>query len=115
MSDVTPPPIEFARMFLPVYQWFVPRLNHLVDGGAIPSSWFRTAALNALVGGSSESQHLFAFAADFAYRGELSPLVLREEARRIGLIAVAEKDHLHVQIFPAGTLRAAGLFETREA
>jgi len=110
--SVQPPTRIFVQSFLPVFQWLVPRLNHLVDSGGIPTSWYRTPDANARAGGSLDSQHLFGFAADFV-PGATSWLLLRDQARRIGLIAVPESDHLHVQVFPAGTLRAAGLFPPR--
>ena len=104
------PPLAMVRAFLPVYQWLLPRLNFLIDQGGIPTSWFRDPVRNARAGGSVESQHLLGFAADFV-PGASSWIFLRDQAARTGLIAVLETDHLHVQIFPAGKLREAGLFQ----
>lgn len=107
------PPLELVRAFLPVYQWLLPRLNFIVDRGGIPTSWWRSPDINLIVGGSPESQHLFGFAADFVPGSGSSWIFLRAQAEQTGLIAVSETDHLHVQVFPAGTLREAGLFERR--
>lgn len=109
--SIQPPPIPLVREFLPIFQWLVPRLNFLVDEGGIPTSWWRSPGFNAAAGGNPESQHLFGFAADFV-PGRVAWVFLRDQAERIGLIGVLETDHLHVQVFPAGTLREAGFFET---
>jgi hypothetical protein len=110
--SVLAPPEPFLRAFLPVFQWAVPRFNHLLgtDGEVWPTSWWRSPAHNAAVGGARASQHLFGFAVDYdAPRDRRRLPSLAVEARRIGLIAAVETDHLHVQIFPRGTLEAAGL------
>ena len=106
------PPLALVQAFLPVYQWLLPRLNFIVDSGGIPTSWWRSVEVNLIKGGAAESQHLFGFAADFVPGSGSSWIFLRSQAERTGLIAVSETDHLHVQVFPAGTLREAGLFQT---
>lgn len=105
---IEPPPAAFVHAFREIYRWLVPRLDFIVQQGGTPTSWFRTVARNAAVFGAPTSQHLFGFAADFVPRGG-SILRLAGEARRTGLIVVPETDHLHVQIFPRGTLERIGL------
>jgi len=77
-------------------------------GGLRVTSWFRTPANNRIEGGAPESQHLFALAWDLTVsRSSLPHLV--EHMRRQGLVAVQERDHVHVQAFPAGSLARAGV------
>lgn len=71
------------------------------------SSYVRTPARNAAVGGSRFSQHLLGLAIDFV--GNTSHPFPRE-LRRQGLVAVDEGDHLHVQYLRAGLAAEAGLF-----
>jgi len=53
---------------------------------------------NAAVGGDPRSQHLIATAIDVTTS---VPHVLAAEARRVGLVAVVEPDHVHLQHFGA--------------
>jgi len=72
------------------------------------TSWFRTPDTNRAAGGSPESQHLFALAWDLdAPREQLAGIA--DAAASLGLVAVHESDHVHVQLFPAGALARAGV------
>jgi len=75
-----------------------------VEADATPSSWWRSVAENAGVGGHPYSQHLLATAADFVAARGWTNEELAAAARRAGLIAIDEGDHVHLQLFPAGTL-----------
>ncbi len=76
--------------------------------GVIPTSWFRTFDENISEGGDPESQHLFALALDLDVpRGSVSRVL--QAARAVGLVAVDERTHVHLQLFPAGALSRAGV------
>lgn len=67
------------------------------------TSWGRTRSRNRAVGGAARSQHLVWTAADFA-----GPKWAKDEARRrakrAGLVALDEGDHLHLQLYRAGQI-----------
>ena len=70
-----------------------------------PTSWWRDVDRNRIVGGATYSQHLIGTAVDLVE----SPAA-REVWRRAGFIVVEERDHDHVQVYPAGFLeRLLGL------
>jgi len=74
------------------------------------TSWYRTPLSNQQVGGDPLSQHLVGFAMDVVVD---DPFRMRGRFEDMGLTAVVEGDHVHVQVFPAGVvaplLRAMGL------
>lgn len=76
--------------------------------GLVLTSWWRSFAANVAEGGDEESQHLFGLAADFEVPRAAVAHVL-EVARGVGLVAVDERTHVHVQLFPAGVLARAGV------
>lgn len=61
------------------------------------SSFFRTVSENRAAGGSPTSQHLIGTAADLVGQR----VGLAAACRRLGLVAVEEGTHLHVQLWPA--------------
>ena len=69
------------------------------------TSWWRSIEENVRVGGKATSSHLLALGADFVPRGTWRAFL--SAARRQGLVAIAEGDHVHVQYQPAGTFDAA--------
>ncbi len=105
------PPPELLRT-----AWFPFILNFYWKGAsvfwAVPglqvTSWFRTPERNRFEGGSTESQHLFALAWDVVAPPGQEPQVIRA-ALAAGLIAVREKRHVHLQMFPKGVLARAGV------
>lgn len=107
--SVEVPPSEWINHWWPVYNHLIERVNVLatVDQALTVSSWYRNPAKNASVGGDPESQHLFGFAVDVATN---KPEELRRVANSLGLVAVEEFDHVHLQLFPAGFLRSLGFF-----
>lgn len=70
------------------------------------TSYIRTPQRNAEVGGAPESQHLIGTALDVTGPTER----FADFARQLGLVVVDEGSHVHLQLFPAGGARAAGLF-----
>jgi len=105
---ITAPPPEIASQFGNVYRYLLPRLNFLeqlaVPLLGFPTSWWRSLVRNQQVGGDTRSQHLFGFAADWGgmQAGERDTFV--RTARAIGLVAVDEGDHVHVQTFHRGAI-----------
>jgi hypothetical protein len=101
------PPIElWHSAFGPLIREFVTRAVQTFQPGQMLTSWHRTPESNAAAGGDPESQHLFSLAADIAGPGRDFTAHL---ARRLGLYAVQEFDHVHLQLFPAGVLARAGV------
>lgn len=99
------PPLELIDRHLDFYRWLVPRLNFMAESfpGAVPTSWYRSPAKNLAVGGSPFSQHLLAWAVDWAMPpGQNTAMV--KLARELGMVGVDEGDHVHVQMYPAGTI-----------
>lgn len=72
------------------------------------TSWFRTPEANRTAGGMAESQHLFGLAMDLSAPPQLLPDVVAV-AQANHLIAVQERGHVHVQLFPKGALARAGV------
>ncbi len=106
-----PPPVQLIRSgFRPFILSFYFRLFLILQHipGVILTSWWRSFDENVAAGGEAQSQHLFALAADLDVPAPLVSHTL-ELARQIGLIAVDGGDHVHVQLFPAGALAAAGV------
>ena len=65
--------------------------------GASVTSWKRTTAHNAVVGGVAFSAHLLGLAVDVVY-DEPGQLIWRTRwAERLGLRLIAEGDHDHLQ------------------
>ena len=71
-----------------------------------PTSWWRSARQNERVGGDAESQHLLGLALDLVSD---EPAELVASLREMGLTAVDEGDHVHVQALKAGEARRQGL------
>ncbi len=110
MAATVPPPNLLASGWFPFilnFYWRAVRLFWAFRGLAL-TSWFRTPERNRIEGGHPESQHLFGLAWDIAAPpNQLAAIT--ETARRFGLVAVHERDHVHVQAFPAGALARAGV------
>lgn len=103
------PPDWMLENFIDVYRWFLLRLQVLmaVDPELEFTSWYRTEADNRTIGGNPDSQHLYGFAVDVVPRNFQ---LIEQVANGLGMIAVVEMDHLHIQILPPGTLRSLGFF-----
>lgn len=99
---------SYLIAWVPWIQQFVARVNSMSLVGATVSSWWRGPSHNRNVGGSAESQHLFALAIDIT--GSRDKLArLQQQAFGVGLVPVMEGGHLHIQAFPAGALRRVGV------
>jgi len=106
-----PPTALLASAWLPfliAFYWRALQVLFRFLGQATVTSWFRTPEANRLEGGDVESQHLFGLAWDIAAPAELLNAVARA-AREAGLIAVVERRHVHLQLFPAGALARVGV------
>ena len=64
------------------------------------SSWFRTKKRNKGVGGNAESFHLCGLGADCVLDLPDDQDLLVKRARRLGLDAIVEGDHIHLE--PSG-------------
>ncbi len=101
-----PPAYYVSR--LPV-RAYVQRVN-AAAGSARPTSWYRSPQDNVRVGGSGRppygvggplSQHLVGLGSDWVTP---NPSALVAAFRRVGLIAVDEFSHVHVQAWQRGVL-----------
>ncbi len=105
-----PPPELLASAWFPFILNFYWRAVTGVQGfsGLTVTSWYRTPEKNRIEGGQPQSQHLFGLAWDvtvpFDALGHL-----KSHLQAQGLTAVQERDHVHVQAFPAGVLARAGV------
>lgn len=76
------------------------------------TSWWRSIETNLRVRGDVDSQHLLGLAVDVVGPYEELQLFL-VEARGVGLVAIEERTHVHVQLLPAGQAAVLGLFGDR--
>lgn len=113
MSAPQPPPTSIVwtveRWAPGIYQAFWSAMIGALQSMPVGvTSYWRDPAANAAVGGLSDSQHLIGLGID------LIPAEMDEAARRLtsrGLIVVPYPTHLHVQAWPAGIARRAGLLD----
>lgn len=108
MNGVQSPPFELVTRFWDQYMQLVPRLKFLQRSfpNATVTSWYRSNARNISVGGAPRSQHLLAFAADWGSLDAQDRQQMVTLARAVGMTAIDEGDHVHVQMFPAGVIPA---------
>jgi len=107
---VIPPPELLRSGWFPLIVDFYWKAVAGVQGfrGLSVTSWYRTPEKNRIEGGAAQSQHLFGLAWDVVVpRDALDHL--QGHLRAQGLTAVRERDHVHVQAFPAGSLARAGV------
>lgn len=120
MSALGGPPAWIANVveFLSpgIYDEFVKRVVNAIGSqnfnAVRVTSWYRTPFDNSRVGGDPSSQHLLGLAVDLQIvdRGGssisfgMNPFRLQGRLRDMGLTAVVEGDHVHVQVFPAGVV-----------
>jgi len=100
-----PPPHDVLHAYLPVFRAFLPPAIQALEQfpGTIITSWFRTPAENAAVGGHPRSQHLVGWAFDAVPpEGQFGRLA--DALQRQGFETVVESDHVHAQVFVAGVL-----------
>ncbi len=96
-----PPPVDIypaaTRFLRDAAMWAADDLRELWA-----TSWYRTSDHNREVGGAPYSQHLVGWALDVAGADQFE---FARRAEHTGLIVVRERDHVHVQVFPAGVLQ----------
>lgn len=83
-------------------------------GETVLTSWFRTPLENKRAGGHPDSQHLVGMAFDVVPGKGTTTLAINEAAQifaRFGFTVVPARTHLHVQAFPPGILRPAGVLD----
>jgi len=102
--------LTWERWFPGFWRGFSNALRRGVQiGGPLQAtSWFRSVADNAGVGGDRFSQHLGGVALDLVAD---NPRRSAEALRGAGLLVVEEFDHLHVQTFPAGVMQEFGVLQ----
>lgn len=71
--------------------------THCAQLGGSITSWTRSGAHNAAVGGVSQSAHLYGLAADVVYDTPPSFAIALDTALRLGLLLLRESDHDHLQ------------------
>lgn len=98
--SVRPPPAMFRGFAGTTFAQRASWASRNLD--VAPTSWYRTPAENAAVGGDPFSQHLVGWALDVTGPGSS---LYAKQARVAGLTAEVEAGHVHVQLFPAGILR----------
>ncbi len=103
--SVRPPPHEFVAFFAPELRSFLEKLSQM-RGEARATSWWRSWGDNLRVGGSISplSQHLAGLAVDVVVQSPTTAADLVGEAFRVGLTAVDEGSHVHIQFWRRGGL-----------
>lgn len=61
------------------------------------TSWIRSPQRNKTVGGMSNSQHMDGLAVDLVLDDKTKAPALIEKATAMGLKAIDEKDHIHIE------------------
>lgn len=110
----SPSPIQIFRAVESLapgwYFHFLSRVGAGVLEGTVLTSWWRSPTVNRDAGGDPLSQHLLGFAMDLQSREDF---LLAAKLNQLGLVAIEERDHVHVQLFPRGfvapLVRAFGL------
>jgi len=108
------PPREVLRVTLPHIFVFLGALSRGIQstGGfekLRATSWYRDRETNIRVGGARDSQHLLGLALDIVGPADVLQGLLIE-LRGVGLVAIDELSHVHVQLLRAGQARGEGLF-----
>lgn len=125
LFQATPPPTNVVVFFEKLLPGFWARWLGAADsalreiaadagGDTIITSWWRSPSQNRSVGGLPDSQHLVGMALDLIPGKKSLRFAINEGAARfqeVGFIAVPASTHLHIQTFPAGILRSAGVFD----
>lgn len=126
----SPPPREIVNFFERIIPGFWQRwigaaefalreIDADAGGETIITSWYRSPLENRQANGKPDSQHLVGLALDVVPAKGNRTLAINEAAQRFqqaGFISVifdagGGTGHLHVQTFPKGLLRQAGIFD----
>lgn len=125
LFQATPPPttiVVFWERLLPGFwaRWLgaadqaLREIDDSAGGDTIITSWWRSPFENQRVGGLPDSQHLVGLALDVVPGKPGFKLAVSEASSRFaeaGFITVPAERHLHIQTFPAGVLRSAGVLD----
>ncbi len=108
-----PPPLDLVNSgWLGHIRIFVTRVLRSVPpgaGGSLSlSSWYRDYFENVRAGGAPDSQHLYAIAADLTGARDARD-GFAQLAGLNRLVVVHGASYTHVQLYPAGALRRAGV------
>ncbi|MEE8509324.1 MAG: D-Ala-D-Ala carboxypeptidase family metallohydrolase [Myxococcota bacterium] len=111
--SVRAPPVPLIRILIRELIAFLTQLSRLQIGPSIRiTSWWRDAVTNRRVGGHPQSQHLLGLAIDLVgEESELRSIVSQVGQLSLGVEAIRETGHLHIQWLPAGQAASAGLFD----
>jgi hypothetical protein len=101
------PPASIVRALRPELEAFISRLRRVTAPGLGVSSWWRSRAHNAAVGGALYSQHLLGLAVDTTPFAGADRRALVAAFARVGLVPLEEGDHVHVQAYRAGAIPPA--------
>lgn len=107
MSIQGPPP-SIMRFWRPWIVAFLQRVIAAWQPGLVPTSFWRSAAENARVGGHKESQHQLALALDVTGPVEALDRFARV-AEASGLRVIRRPRYIHLQMFDAGYLASVGV------
>jgi hypothetical protein len=107
----------FWGRWLSAATWALREIDADVGGETVITSWYRSPSQNVAASGAEDSQHLFGLALDVVPGKGSLQLAINEAAgrfREAGFVVAPAPRHLHVQTFPAGLLRSAGVFDVIE-
>ena len=121
----TPPPPHVVAFFERIFPGFWSRWLSAADSALreidaegiddiIITSWFRSPFNNRAVNGNPDSQHLVGLALDVVPAKQNLSSSINEAAAsfaEFGFVVVPASKHLHIQTFPAGLLRPAGVLD----
>ncbi len=107
------PPERIIRALIQELVAFLTALQGLRVGPSIRiSSWWRDPVTNRRVGGHPQSQHLLGLAIDLVgEERELGEILRQTLDFPLGIQAIRETSHVHIQWLPAGQAAAIGLFD----
>lgn len=104
----------FWGRWITAANWALQEIDADAGGETVITSWYRSRSRNVAASGAEDSQHLFGLALDVVPGKPSLQLGVNEAAgrfREAGFVAVPFPTHLHVQTYPAGVLRDAGVFD----
>ncbi len=107
----------FWGRWLSAATWALREIDADIGGETIITSWYRSPSQNRQVEGDPDSQHLVGLALDVVPGKPSLALAIQEADARFaeaGFFPVPAQTHLHIQTFPAGLLRSAGVFDAIE-
>ena len=92
-----------------IYREFWDAIVQGVSAPVFITSYWRDPGTNRLVGGHPDSQHLVGLGLDLQYADRSAALADVSRFASLGLVAVDEGTHVHIQAWPAGVARSSGL------